>query len=240
MLMQQQQQQQQQQVAAAAAAAAAQASRQQQQQTQQQQQAKATSIPVDVEAKELREKVRDKAQDVREQVSQQIAAKTAEKIHDVVLEKEGVEADEVEEEKIIEESAGSYVADRLQDRVHQMLMNIEKRIEDADKQMETLNVLDTDGDGLITEAELVVAIKDVLSEHNTEEEAQAIAKEVLSRASDKLKIGVSVKELIHLSKELRSRNFKSTEEKPKTGDDETKAESKSSDSKPKQDQIEHS
>lgn len=68
-----------------------------------------------------------------------------------------------------------------------------------------------DGDGLITEAELVHAIKEILSEHNTEEEAQAIAKEVLARAGDKMNIGVSTKELIHLAHELRSRNFKPIE-----------------------------
>jgi len=59
------------------------------------------------------------------------------------------------------------IADRLKGRVEKMLANIEKRIEDADKQMEKLNVLDTDGDGLITEQELKLAIKDVRTSSTT-------------------------------------------------------------------------
>jgi len=149
-----------------------------------------------------------------EVISEEIAEKLSSEVEAVLAEdlQQAEEEDEKAKQREDELARTNDIADRLKTRVEKMLSNIEKRIEDADKQMETLNILDADGDGLITEAELVHAIKDVLSEHNTEEEAQAIAKEVLDRAADKMHIGVSTKELIHLAHELRSRNFKPVEE----------------------------
>uniref|UniRef100_A0A7S0H6B0 Mitochondrial proton/calcium exchanger protein n=1 Tax=Amorphochlora amoebiformis TaxID=1561963 RepID=A0A7S0H6B0_9EUKA len=173
---------------------------------------------------ELREGVQAEV----DSISRKFADKTVDHIQEVIEDKlksaqEGDSLVQEEEEKLkTMKSQSDYVADRLKGRVAKMLEDIEMRIEEADKKMDSLRVLDIDGDGVITEAELVTAIKEVLAEHNTEEEAQAIAKEVLARAADKLNIGVSTQQLIQLSKELRSRNFKPSKEN--VGEGETPAE----------------
>jgi len=151
---------------------------------------------------------RDKIRPLAETI-QEFAGRAKDGIQDVM----GDEMTENQRQKMDALLFTQNIANRLTSRVEAMVMNIEKRIDDAELEMEKLNVLDTDGDGLITKAELVEAIKDVLKEHNTDAEAQAIAREVLSRAGDSFEIGVSVKELIALAHELRAKNFEKSEKK---------------------------
>jgi len=112
-------------------------------------------------------------------------------------------------EKDEKEKKKTKTEDFLARKVHGMIENLEKRIEDIDQQIgDKLNLLDRDGDGKISTSELREAIISHFKDFKSEEEVNFVVKRIQHLCEQGDKFFVSTEDLEEVRKELANRRSK--------------------------------